>query len=240
MDNQIAVKKFGLSANVIKYIAIIAMLIDHIAWGFVDGTSLLGQLMHLIGRITAPIMCYFIAEGYYKTKNLNKYIGRLAIFSGISYFAFTFVHTGHFLAVFNFGVILTLMLGLVALAVCKSEDKPLPVKIFITVVLCLASAIGDWPIFGVLYVLAFGLNHQNFKKQIFWFSIVSVSMVYLSIRADIGAWYLNLFNLGVFLAVPILFAYNGQRGKGGQVNKWVFYIFYPLHLIILGLFKFYI
>jgi hypothetical protein len=240
MDNQVAVSKNGLSANVIKYIAIVAMLIDHIAWCFVDSTSLLGQIMHIIGRITAPVMCYFIAEGYYKTSNLNKYIGRLAIFSVISYFAYTFVHTGHFFALYSFGVILTLMLGLVALAFCKSEDKPLPVKIIITIILCLVSTIGDWAIFGVLYVLAFGLNHNNFKKQLLWFSIVSVSMVALSLLTNIKVWYLNLFHLGVFLAVPLIYFYNGKRGKGGKFNKWVFYIFYPLHLIILGLFKYYI
>ena len=240
MDNQIAVKKFGLSANTIKYIAIIAMLIDHIAWAFVNTNSMLGQIMHIIGRTTAPIMCFFIAEGYYKTSNLKKYIGRLAIFSVISYFAFTFEHTGHFLTVYNFGVILTLMLGLIALAVCKDNKIPLYAKIITVVFLCFVSTMGDWPIFGVLYILAFGLNHSNFKKQILWFSIISVAMVSLASLMDIHSWYWNLFQLGVFLAVPILYFYNGQRGKGGKFNKWVFYIFYPLHLIILGLFKYYI
>ncbi len=240
MDNQIAVKKFGLSANVIKYIAIIAMLIDHIAWAFFNTNSLLGQIMHIIGRTTAPIMCFFIAEGYYKTRNLNKYIVRLAIFSVISYFAFTFEHTGHFLALYNFGVILTLMLGLIALVACKNDKFPLYVKIIITTILCFASTIGDWPIFGVLYVLAFGLNRKSFKKQVLWFSIISIAMVSLSVLSNTRTWYWSLFQLGVFLALPLLYFYNGQRGKGGQFNKWVFYVFYPLHLIIIGLFKFYI
>ncbi len=60
-----------LTANVLKYIAIAAMLIDHIAWSFVSDYSVLGQIMHVIGRLTAPIMCYFIAEGYYYTRNVK-------------------------------------------------------------------------------------------------------------------------------------------------------------------------
>ena len=51
-----------LTANQLKIIAVIAMLIDHIAVVFIPTESILGQVMHTIGRITMPIMCYFIAE----------------------------------------------------------------------------------------------------------------------------------------------------------------------------------
>ncbi len=63
--------KTGMSSFTLKMIAILAMLIDHIAWAFVPTGTLLGQIMHIIGRITAPIMCYFIAEGYYHTHNIK-------------------------------------------------------------------------------------------------------------------------------------------------------------------------
>ena len=53
-----------LNRNQIKYIVIIAMLIDHIAWGFVDAKiPLLGGAMHFIGRLTGPTMAYFVGEG---------------------------------------------------------------------------------------------------------------------------------------------------------------------------------
>ena len=51
-----------MSSNTLKIIAITAMLIDHIAWAFVPTLNPLGQLMHIIGRLTAPIMCFLIAE----------------------------------------------------------------------------------------------------------------------------------------------------------------------------------
>ena len=78
----------GLNANILKYIAAAAMLIDHVGWAFVQTNSVMGQAMHLIGRFTAPIMCYFIAEGYYHTKNIEKYLLRLGIFAAILHYPF--------------------------------------------------------------------------------------------------------------------------------------------------------
>lgn len=61
-----AQKKEKLNRNQIKYLIIIAMIIDHIALKFVDcSQSIVGGFMHLIGRLVCPTMAYFIAEGYY-------------------------------------------------------------------------------------------------------------------------------------------------------------------------------
>ena len=67
--------KKGLNSNALKMIAIIAMTIDHIAWlVFPDYPhEVLPVILHTIGRLTCPIMCYFIAEGYHYTKNIRKY-----------------------------------------------------------------------------------------------------------------------------------------------------------------------
>ena len=67
--------KKTMDANQIKLLAILAMTIDHIAWLVFPGYSKppLALLMHLIGRMTCPIMCFFIAEGYYHTRDLNRY-----------------------------------------------------------------------------------------------------------------------------------------------------------------------
>ena len=66
------------------------MTIDHLAWVLCPGYSLepLAICLHTIGRITCPIMCYFIAEGFYHTKNIKKYTKRLFIFSLVSHFAY--------------------------------------------------------------------------------------------------------------------------------------------------------
>ena len=75
--------KKTMDANQIKLLAILAMTIDHIAWLVFPGYSKapLALLMHLIGRMTCPIMCFFIAEGYYHTRNIHKYTFRLFLFA---------------------------------------------------------------------------------------------------------------------------------------------------------------
>ena len=84
--------KKTMDANQIKLLAILAMTIDHIAWLVFPGYSKapLALLMHLIGRMTCPIMCFFIAEGYYHTRDLNRYTLRLFVFAVISHFAYIF------------------------------------------------------------------------------------------------------------------------------------------------------
>ena len=82
----------GLSRDALKLIAIAAMTIDHIAWllfpGYARGA--LPVLMHIIGRLTCPIMCYFIAEGYYHTKNFRAYAARLLLLAIVSHFAYLY------------------------------------------------------------------------------------------------------------------------------------------------------
>lgn len=84
-------KCISLNRNQLKYIVIIAMLIDHIAWAFVPTASLLGQIMHFIGRLTAPTMAFFVAEGYHYTRNFKKYALRMAVFAAVSWRRLSFL-----------------------------------------------------------------------------------------------------------------------------------------------------
>ena len=81
-----------LNSNHLKLIAIIAMTLDHIADLIYPGmqNNIISIILHIIGRLTAPIMFFFICEGFYYTKNLKKYILRLFIFAIISHFAYCF------------------------------------------------------------------------------------------------------------------------------------------------------
>ena len=81
--------KQGLNANALKIIAIIAMTIDHFTDIFYPGfpNQPVPLALHFIGRLTAPIMWFFICEGYHYTKDARKYLKRLGIFAVISHFA---------------------------------------------------------------------------------------------------------------------------------------------------------
>lgn len=254
MDNTTVVKPEtgkGLSACAIKYIAAAAMLIDHIAWCFVETYSVLGQIMHIIGRLTAPIMCYFIAEGYHYTRSVGKYLLRLGFFAVISWAPFVFMEygtlpvqivDGSFRVNPVQGVIYTFFLTLLALKVRHSEKMSAFDKGTVIVSLCIFSMIGDWFFFPIIWALLFDKYRDNFKKQMIWFAVVAAFMELLFIILGMG-FAESAFQLGVLLAVIPLHFYNGKRGGSEKLrtfNKWFFYIFYPLHLGLLGILKFYV
>lgn len=239
-----------ISANAIKYFAVFAMLIDHIAWCFVDTNSILGIIMHLIGRMTAPIMTYFIVEGYHYTRNVNKYLARLAIFAAVSWMPFLFMEYGTFLP-FTFvdgnlyfnpaqGVIYTFFLTLLALKTVHSQSLPKPAKVVLVIGLCMLSSIGDWFFFPIVWALLLDKYRGNFKKQAAAFAISSVVLMTLMIVFLTDGFGNNWFQYGVLLALIPLYFYNGEKGRGGRFNKWFFYIFYPAHLLILGILKWYV
>lgn len=72
--------KKSFDATQLKIIAIISMVIDHIARGFMDFYTWQAQILHVCGRLTIPIMCFFIAQGYRKTTNPGRYVFRLVLF----------------------------------------------------------------------------------------------------------------------------------------------------------------
>ncbi len=242
-----------LDANTVKLIAILAMTVDHMAWAVFPGypREPLPLLMHIFGRITCPIMCYFIAEGFHYTKNINKYTGRLFVFAFISHFAYVFASTGFvdwksFIPFYygNFlnqtSVMWSLAWGLVMLRVIHSQKiSRNSIKFLLIVLICLLSFPSDWSCVAALCVLAIGTNRGNFKAQMLWmfFCVLTYAAVYCLVIDGIY----GLLQTAVVLCVPILMLYNGERGKNPRINrvmKWLFYIYYPLHLFVIGLIQY--
>jgi len=233
--------KKGLTSNAIKLIGIIAMTIDHTATILFPRYSLdipvLG--MHIIGRLVAPIMMFFIVEGYYYTRNLKKYLFRLFIFAFISHFAYNFAFGKNFIpfreTVFDeTSVLWTFGLGLLALAIYKTDKIKIWLKHIILIPVIFTAFFADWSSPGALAILYMGRNRDNFKKQM-------ISLVICIAMYSIGYFiFLNkvygLMQMLIVLAIPILYLYNGQRGTWKGM-KWFFYIYYVAHLIILGLIR---
>ncbi len=246
-------EKRGFTSFILKLIAICAMLVDHIAWAFVPLFSFSGQFMHMIGRITMPIMCFFVAEGYYKTRNVKKYSLRLLIFSLVSYLPFIYFETGSLpngITCLNWNVGFDLLAGLLALWTWDRMKNPLLRMVLIG--LCfLLSFFADWSIFGVGFILLFGIFHGDFKRQAVSFSVwggamVLFGMIVLPMMRFFAGGFLifpyqmvlsQFYQAGIFIALPLLKLYSGRRG-GGKYGKWIFYIFYPLHLLLLGMIQY--
>ena len=233
-----------LTGSGLKLIAIVCMLIDHIAWGFVPTASVPGALMHTVGRITAPVMCFMLTEGYRHTHNFGRYALRLLIFAAVSYLPFIFFEYGSWTAdnALTLNMIYTLflcLLGLWADEHLKGTERTIAL-----VILGCLSLVGDWPVMALVFTLNFSRNRENRRQLFSVFAIASVVFTvlmvysYWSMGLKLGrALLCSLPQMGTLLALPLLDRYNGQKGKniGG---KWLFYWFYPVHLAILGLIKF--
>lgn len=242
-----------LNSNQLKLIAIIAMTVDHIAWAMFDGypSALLPLVMHIIGRLTCPIMCYFIAEGYHYTRNINKYTFRLFAFAFISHFAYIFAsndfvdfksfipfYYGNFLN--QTSVMWSLAWGLVMLRIADSKRIKSIYKVLLVIMICIITLPSDWSCIAALCIMAIGTNRGDFRKQMSWmiFYVALYSLVYFfAIDKAYG-----ILQMGVVLSIPVIAMYNGKRGKNPKINKfmkWFFYIFYPLHLFVIGLINYF-
>lgn len=146
-----------IDRNALKYIVIVAMVFDHIAWGFeAQLAPVVCQIFHFVGRLTGPTMAFFLTEGYIHTRNAAKYQLRLGIFAVISWLPYVFFEAGvdevlrspDLLMMQS--VMYTLFLGITALRVYDSKKLNKGDKIVIITVLCFLSLVGDWMIMDVL------------------------------------------------------------------------------------------
>lgn len=218
-----------MSVFVLKMIAIVTMLIDHIGATFFLNSEIYYP-MRLIGRIAFPIFAFLIVEGYFHTRNVRNYIIRLLIFAFISEIPFDlcFQHT-----VFAFGsqnIFFNLALGLLTIhgiTLVSKRFQPNDLKgALLTAGIIIASifiaTIGkfDYQAYGIVYMIAF--YYLRGKK----------------LGLALGFLFVNIFLFGsqiqVYAVLAILFilCYNGEKGKS---LKYFFYAFYPVHLLILFL-----
>ncbi|MBO5523711.1 MAG: hypothetical protein J5986_08580 [Roseburia sp.] len=232
------VQKIQLNANQLKMIAIIAMLFDHFMALFADHGTMTGIVFRIPGRIVAPIMCFFIAEGYYYTSNRGKYVLRLFLFALISHIPYVLCFRYNFFQATS--VIWGLMLGLIALTAVKEKRLHPVVKIMILGICCALAVTANWNYVAVLWIVGFGIYHNRFKQQMIAFSIIGIVFHIIPTFINFG-WahegYPHWYQFGIFLAIPLLALYNGKRGKKSKAVSWFFYIFYPMHLIILFILK---
>ena len=241
-----------LDSNAIKIIAIVAMTIDHIAWAVFPGypKEVLPMVMHIVGRLTCSIMCYFIAEGYHYTRDINKYTLRLFLFAIVSHFAYIFASTDYVdvksFIPFYYGNVLnqtsvmwSLAWGLVMLRVVMSEKiQSNLLKVGLVVLICLVSFPSDWSCVAALCIMAIGANRGNFKAQMSWM-ILYVAIYSLVYFFALDKVY-GLMQMAVVLSIPVIYLYNGKRGKNPKMNKfmkWFFYLYYPVHLLIIGVLR---
>ncbi|MCR4716271.1 MAG: conjugal transfer protein TraX [Lachnospiraceae bacterium] len=248
----------------LKLIAIITMFIDHIGAAIVEQLEVYPEFedntflfmidtpLRAIGRLAFPLFVFMIIEGFKYTSSKAKYLGRLAIFALISEIPFDFaihfyeVDGGFPFSLTRQNVYFTLAFGLLGIIIIDKISTNYPAKAIegskaahmnpnlraviraigiagttIVVLLMAKYSACDYDVAGVLAIIAGYLFRNNYISQI--------TAIVLVLTID------NHFEAFAFIDLAFVAFYKGNKGK--EVNKWIFYIFYPAHLLLLALIR---
>lgn len=215
--------KRPLSGNALKILAAIFMTLDHM------GLMLFPHipLLRILGRLALPIFAYMIAEGCKYTRNRKKYFGMVFGLGAVCQAVYWFVdHSLYFSILITFSLSI---LTIYALQNWKDAHTLLSGLLFAAAV---AAVYGlnrifeiDYGFWGCMLPVFAALPHKTRYDQ-YPVSALALGMGLIFLAADIGD--IQIFSL---LALPLLLAYSGKRGRWKM--KYFFYIFYPAHLVIL-------
>jgi len=247
IENKEIASKRGISGSTLKLIAIVSMLIDHIGAvvlirmvlygisknGMIDEELLdIYEISRDIGRIAFPIFCFLLVEGFERSRNRGKYALRLGIFSLISEIPFNLAVTGEVFAFSYQNVYFTLLIGLLTMMIVnKANDLKNPAQInspMEALQVCLGGIIR----IGVMALGAWVAEclHTDYGAL----GILCIMTLYVfrsnkGLQAVTGACAFLWESTAPLAFIPIWW-YNGTRGLK---LKYVFYLFYPIHLLIL-------
>ena len=217
-------KKTFLTAAHLRILALALMLLDHLWATVVPGND----WMTCLGRMAFPIFAFQAAEGYVHTHDFRGYCRRLALFAVISEIPFNLMISGSPLYRYHQNVMLTLLLGLLA---CRAWDR----RKWGYLALIWLAGIFTYPDYGAIGVATVLMFHvfrgQGFSQLFFlfvinWFGFEGRELLIGSLHVPVQAF-------AVFAWVPISL-YNGKKG-GGRWLQTASYLFYPLHMLILGI-----
>ena len=231
-----------MSRDSIKMVAMLTMLINHIANVFLPAGQPLTNLCLCIGYFTAVTMCFFLVEGYGCTRSKRRYAGRLLGFAVLAQLPYQLAFPANGIAGFvQFNMLFTLLLCFLVLLVQeKIRDRVLR-GVCIVLLIC-ASLFCDWALLAPVFTLLFAWAGGNRTRQKVAFGAAALlyggtrPMASFTPTSGIPQVCAHTAN-GVF-AFVILYLYNGRRAARGRTfYKWFFYAFYPAHLLVLGLLR---
>ena len=225
-----------MNSFILKIIACMCMFFDHFGSAFFENITILNY----IGRFSFTIFCFQIVQGYLHTHDIKKYIKRLALFAIISQIPFMLFYHVAFDS-FAINVIFTLLFGLLAILIYDKYNKFVGVCSFLLLAIIAQICHFDYGFFGVFIIFMFYLLRNKKIVMSIIFALAVITKFYMSIikygipfsYLFMGNTYSLLMYFTLFSIIPI-FLYNGKKGKDA---KYLFYIFYPVHLLIFSLLK---
>ena len=203
----------GLSSSALKVIALISMTVDHIAYYLMDHGTLLYDVMRTVGRMAFPIFAFLLVEGYDHTRSTRKYALNLLAFALISEIPWWLLNHDN-----THNVFFTLLLGLIAIeGIKKLGKKPLLWAVLMITICTIAMFLHvDYEYSGILLIYAFHIFQPDKVTKCL------LATLFMYQYGVIGLW----------LGLAVILCYNGQRGFiKGQYTKYLWYAYYPLHLM---------
>ena len=229
-----------LSGNMLKILAAIFMTVDHIGLMFFPTE----RIFRIIGRLALPIFAFMISEGARYTKSRVKYLGLIAALAAVCQAVYFFAMGSLdmcILVTFTLSIIMIYALDLVKKELSRELISPVWLSISVIV---FASAVA----FSYIFCRYFSVDY-GFRGTLvpLFASLFDTRRIERQLPAWCDSVYIRIFSLGIgllflarsiyatqaysLLALPLLCLYSGERGK--LKMKYFFYLFYPLHLVIL-------
>ena len=228
-----------MNRDSIKMLAMLTMLINHIANVFLPAGQPLTNVCLYIGYFTAVTMCYFLVEGYGYTRSKRRYAERLLGFAVLAQLPYQLAFPENGIAGFvQLNMLFTLLLCFLVLLVQEKVQDRVLRGVCIVLLIC-ASLFCDWALLAPVFTLLFAWAKDSRTRCRIAFGTAALLYGGMAGLGSGQVWD------AVGCAVPILvsafvilYLYNGQRAKHGRTfYKWFFYIFYPAHLLVLGLLR---
>ncbi|SHH11309.1 TraX protein [Anaerosphaera aminiphila DSM 21120] len=232
-----------MTATSLKFLMMFLMVLDHIDY-FIPIEF--ASLFHLISRPVAAVFAYFIVEGFIHTKSVRAYAFRLYFFgfamSMGSFFIneYIIIKPEYFV---NNSILLTFALGLTGLYTLNKlyyEKNKKLLAIILLLLIYSASLLFEGGITIFPFMIICYIYKNNSRKR----NLIFVLITFLfspglfqgnSLREILINFGLHSDLLFFIAGLPFIRLYNGKRGLNNNFTKYIFYIFYPAHLWIIGI-----
>lgn len=223
-----------LGRDMIKLMAMAAMACNHAVHVFPPADQAMLAVLQCVGWFTAPVMCWFLAEGWSMTSSRRRYAMRML---GMALVSQPFYMLA--LGLDNLNMLFTLSACLAIFYVLERIKDPVWAGVAVLLI-AIVTCFMDWPFMAAMMSVIF--YHGRKRGIPVWTQFTAAYAGYVGLSLLLGLSYFRLGASGPFLAgIPILAAgwaigllYNGRRSAGPKALwKWAFYIFYPAHLAVL-------
>lgn len=216
------------------------MLVDH------SGILLFPKLyfLRIIGRLAFPIFAFLATEGYFHTRNLKKYLLRLLCFAIISEIPYNILKTGTIYDYSRRNVLWTLLFGILlihAIEYIRNKYDSIFLHILTIISACAISFIfgiivrADYGYAGIMTMLVFYLFKERKMQNLFCQAILLFAINTFILNSScvfIGNIGIPKQLFAVFSLIPI-WLYKGKQGYKSKTLSFIYYSFYPLHIILL-------